>query len=198
MTWKCAVVNIPFGGGKGGVICDPARCRRASSSASPGATPPTSRPVRPESDVPAPDVNTNEQVMAWIVDTYSMHERRTEYAVVTGKPLEVGGSAGRREATGRGVLLCVREACNHLGMQLSGATVAVQGFGNVGSVSADLLSKEGAKIVAVCDVTGGVHNARRAGREGPAALGRGPPRRGRDSRVGSRSPRRSSSTRATS
>src|SRR5262249_32472359 len=112
----------------------------------------------PESDVPAPDVNTNEQVMAWIVDTYSMHERRTEYAVVTGKPLDVGGSAGRREATGRGVLLCVREACKHLGMNLAGASVAVQGFGNVGSVSADLLSKEGAKIVAVSDVTGGVHN----------------------------------------
>jgi len=98
-------------------------------------------------------------VMAWIVDTYSMHERRTEYAVVTGKPLEVGGSAGRREATGRGVLFCVRGACTHLGLPLKGARVAVQGFGNVGSVSANLMAKDGARIVAASDVTGGVHNA---------------------------------------
>jgi glutamate dehydrogenase (NAD(P)+) len=158
MTWKCAVVNIPFGGGKGGIICDPSTMsatelerltRRYAAD--------LSDLFGPESDVPAPDVNTNEQVMAWIVDTYSMHERRTEYAVVTGKPLEVGGSAGRREATGRGVLLCIREACKHLGMSLSGARVAVQGFGNVGSVAADLLRKDGAKIVAVSDVTGGIH-----------------------------------------
>jgi glutamate dehydrogenase (NAD(P)+) len=112
----------------------------------------------PESDVPAPDVNTNEQVMAWIMDTYSMHERRTEYAVVTGKPLAVGGSRGRREATGRGLLFCVRQASTHLGLPLAGARVAVQGFGNVGSVSADLLARDGARIVAVSDVTGGVHN----------------------------------------
>ncbi len=112
----------------------------------------------PESDVPAPDVNTNEQVMAWIVDTYSMHERRTEYAVVTGKPLEVGGSAGRREATGRGVLFCIREACQHLKMPLAGARIAVQGFGNVGSVSAALLSRDAARLVAVSDVTGGIHD----------------------------------------
>jgi glutamate dehydrogenase (NAD(P)+) len=122
----------------------------------------------PESDVPAPDVNTNEQIMAWIVDTYSMHERRTEYAVVTGKPLEVGGSAGRREATGRGVLFCVRDACAHLKLPLAGARVAVQGFGNVGSVSADLMSREGAKIVAASDVSGGVHNP--AGLDVPALL----------------------------
>jgi len=160
MTWKCAVVNIPFGGGKGGVICDPGKMSKGElERLTRRYAADLSDLFGPESDVPAPDVNTNEQVMAWIVDTYSMHERRTEYAVVTGKPLEVGGSAGRREATGRGVLLCVREACKHLAMQLSGASVAVQGFGNVGSVSADLLSKEGAKIVAVCDVTGGVHNA---------------------------------------
>jgi glutamate dehydrogenase (NAD(P)+) len=159
MTWKCAVVNIPFGGGKGGVICDPGKMSKGElERLTRRYAADLSDLFGPESDVPAPDVNTNEQVMAWIVDTYSMHERRTEYAVVTGKPLEVGGSAGRREATGRGVLLCVREACNHLAMQLSGASVAVQGFGNVGSVSADLLSKEGAKIVAVSDVTGGVHN----------------------------------------
>jgi glutamate dehydrogenase (NAD(P)+) len=160
MTWKCAVVNIPFGGGKGGVVCDPGKLSKGElERLTRRYAADLSDLFGPESDVPAPDVNTNEQVMAWIVDTYSMHERRTEYAVVTGKPLEVGGSAGRREATGRGVLLCVREACEHLGMQLSGASVAVQGFGNVGSVSADLLSKEGAKIVAVSDVTGGVHNA---------------------------------------
>jgi glutamate dehydrogenase (NAD(P)+) len=159
MTWKCAVVNIPFGGGKGGVICDPDKLskielerltRRYAAD--------LSDLFGPESDVPAPDVNTNEQIMAWIVDTYSMHERRTEYAVVTGKPLEVGGSAGRREATGRGLLFCVREACEHLQLPLRGARVAVQGFGNVGSVSADLMSKDGAKIVAVSDVSGAVQN----------------------------------------
>jgi glutamate dehydrogenase (NAD(P)+) len=158
MTWKCAVVNIPFGGGKGGVVCDPGKMSKGElERMTRRYAADLSDLFGPESDVPAPDVNTNEQVMAWIVDTYSMHERRTEYAVVTGKPLEVGGSAGRREATGRGVLLCVREACQHFDMPISGATVAVQGFGNVGSVSADLLSRDGAKVVAVSDVTGGVH-----------------------------------------
>ncbi len=169
MTWKCAVVNIPFGGGKGGVICDPTKMSKGElERLTRRYAADLSDLFGPESDVPAPDVNTNEQVMAWIVDTYSMHERRTEYAVVTGKPLDVGGSAGRREATGRGVLLCVREACQHLGMPIAGASVAVQGFGNVGSVSADLLAKDGAKIVAVSDVTGGVHN--RAGLDVPALL----------------------------
>ncbi|MBI1796569.1 MAG: Glu/Leu/Phe/Val dehydrogenase [Candidatus Eisenbacteria bacterium] len=159
MTWKCAVVNIPFGGGKGGVVCDPSRMSKGElERLTRRYAADLSDLFGPESDVPAPDVNTNEQVMAWIVDTYSMHERRTEYAVVTGKPLEVGGSAGRREATGRGVLLCVREACEHLKRPLAGARVAVQGFGNVGSVSADLMAKEGAKIVAVSDVSGGVHD----------------------------------------
>ncbi|HTO90240.1 MAG TPA: Glu/Leu/Phe/Val dehydrogenase [Candidatus Sulfotelmatobacter sp.] len=159
MTWKCAVVNIPFGGGKGGIICDPSRMSKGElERLTRRYAADLSDLFGPESDVPAPDVNTNEQIMAWIVDTYSMHERRTEYAVVTGKPLEVGGSAGRREATGRGVLFCVREACQHLKMPLSGARVAVQGFGNVGSVSADLMSREGAKIVAVSDVTGAIHN----------------------------------------
>src|SRR5262245_12108491 len=159
MTWKCAVVNIPFGGGKGGIICDPEKLSRGELERL------TSRYAAdlsdlfgPESDVPAPDVNTNEQVMAWIVDTYSMHERRTELAVVTGKPLEVGGSAGRREATGRGVLFCVREMCEHVEMPLRGARVAVQGFGNVGSVAADLMARDGAKIVAAADVTGAIHN----------------------------------------
>jgi len=169
MTWKCAVVNIPFGGGKGGVICDPDKLSKGElERLTRRYAADLSDLFGPESDVPAPDVNTNAQVMAWIVDTYSMHERRTEYAVVTGKPLEVGGSQGRREATGRGVLFCVREVCAHLGMPLAGARVAVQGFGNVGSVSADLMSKDGAKIVAVSDVTGGVHDP--AGLDVPALI----------------------------
>jgi glutamate dehydrogenase (NAD(P)+) len=159
MTWKCAVVNIPFGGGKGGIVCDPDHLSKGElERLTRRYAADLSDLFGPESDVPAPDVNTNAQTMAWIVDTYSMHERRTEYAVVTGKPLEVGGSAGRREATGRGVLLCVREACLHLGLPLRGARVAVQGFGNVGSVSAELMAKEGAKIVAVADVTGAIAN----------------------------------------
>jgi len=169
MTWKCAVVNIPFGGGKGGIICDPDKLSKGELERL------TRRYAAdlgdlfgPERDVPAPDVNTNAQIMAWIVDTYSMHERRNEYAVVTGKPLEVGGSAGRREATGRGVLFSVREVCAHLKLPLAGARVAVQGFGNVGSVSADLMAKDGAKIVAVSDVTGGIHDP--AGLDIPALL----------------------------
>src|SRR5512133_3666551 len=112
----------------------------------------------PDSDVPAPDVNTNERVMAWVMDTYSMRMGHTVTAVVTGKPIEMGGSLGRREATGRGVMIVTREAAKHLGLQIKGATVAVQGFGNVGSVSADLLAKIGAKIVAVTDWKGGVYN----------------------------------------
>jgi glutamate dehydrogenase (NAD(P)+) len=159
MTWKCAVVNIPFGGGKGGVVCEPDKLSKTElERLTRRYAADLSDLFGPESDVPAPDVNTNEQIMAWFVDTYSMHERRTEYAVVTGKPLEVGGSAGRREATGRGVLFCVREACDHLKLPLRGARVAVQGFGNVGSVAADLMAKDGARIVAVSDVTGGIQN----------------------------------------
>jgi glutamate dehydrogenase (NAD(P)+) len=114
--------------------------------------------IGPQKDVPAPDVNTNDQVMAWVMDTYSMHVGHTETAVVTGKPIELGGSLGRREATGRGVMIVTREACEHLGLDINGASVAVQGFGNVGSVSADLLAKIGAKIVAVTDWKGGVYN----------------------------------------
>jgi glutamate dehydrogenase (NAD(P)+) len=169
MTWKCAVVNIPFGGGKGGIVCDPQHMSKGElERLTRRYAADLSDLFGPESDVPAPDVGTNEQVMAWIVDTYSMHERRTEYAVVTGKPLEVGGSAGRREATGRGVLLCIREACSHLQRPLAGARVAVQGFGNVGSVSADLLARDGAKIVAASDVTGSVHQP--AGLDIPALI----------------------------
>src|SRR6187402_760947 len=159
MTWKCAVAHIPFGGGKGGIVCDPNRLSRRELEAL------TRRYVAeiidaigPEKDVPAPDVNTNDQVMAWVMDTYSMHVGHTETAVVTGKPIEMGGSLGRREATGRGVMIVTREAAKHLALDIKGATVAVQGFGNVGSVSADLLSKIGARIVAVTDWKGGVYN----------------------------------------
>jgi glutamate dehydrogenase (NAD(P)+) len=159
MTWKCAVAHVPFGGGKGGIICDPTRMSRRELEAL------TRRYVAeivdaigPDKDVPAPDVNTNDQVMAWIMDTYSMHVGYTATAVVTGKPIEMGGSLGRREATGRGVMITTREAARHLGFDLRSATVAIQGFGNVGSVSADLLQKAGAKIVAVTDWKGGVHN----------------------------------------
>jgi glutamate dehydrogenase (NAD(P)+) len=160
MTWKCAVVNIPFGGAKGGVVCDPLTMsvpelerltRRYAAS--------IIEILGPDSDVPAPDVNTNERVMAWIMDTYSMHKRHTVTAVVTGKPLEMGGSAGRREATGRGCMLVAREALKeHLGLPLKGAKVVVQGFGNVGSVAAELLQEQGALVVAVSDVSGGVYN----------------------------------------
>jgi glutamate dehydrogenase (NAD(P)+) len=159
MTWKCAVAHIPFGGGKGGIICDPTRMSKRELEAL------TRRYVAeiidaigPEKDVPAPDVNTNEQIMAWIMDTYSMHVGHTETAVVTGKPLELGGSLGRREATGRGVMIVARESARHLGFDLTGATVAIQGFGNVGSISAELLAAAGAKIVAITDWKGGVYN----------------------------------------
>jgi glutamate dehydrogenase (NAD(P)+) len=159
MTWKCAVAHVPFGGGKGGIICDPTRMSRRELEAL------TRRYVAeiidaigPDKDVPAPDVNTNDQIMAWVMDTYSMHVGHTETAVVTGKPVEMGGSLGRREATGRGVMITTRDAAKHLKLDIKQATVAVQGFGNVGSVSAALLSKIGARIVAVTDWKGGVYN----------------------------------------
>src|SRR5690242_1541278 len=159
MTWKCAVAHVPFGGGKGGIVCDPTRMSKRELEAL------TRRYVSeiidaigPEKDVPAPDVNTNDQIMAWVMDTYSMHVGHTATAVVTGKPIEMGGSLGRREATGRGVMIVTRESAKHLGLDIKNATVAVQGFGNVGSVSADLISRLGAKIVAVTDWKGGVYN----------------------------------------
>ncbi len=159
MTWKCAVVNIPFGGAKGGVVCDPTNLsiseleritRRYTAS--------LVDVLGPESDIPAPDVNTNERVMAWIMDTYSMHKRHPVTAVVTGKPIEMGGSLGRRDATGRGCVIAVHEALKHLGLPIRGTKVAVQGFGNVGSVAANLLEKEGLTIVAVSDVSGALYN----------------------------------------
>ena len=159
MTWKCAVAHVPFGGGKGGIICDPTRMsRRELESLTRRYVAEIIDAIGPEKDVPAPDVNTNDQVMAWIMDTYSMHVGHTSTAVVTGKPIEMGGSLGRREATGRGVMIVTREAAKHLGLDIKEMTVAVQGFGNVGSVSADLLAKIGAKIVAVTDWKGGVQN----------------------------------------
>jgi glutamate dehydrogenase (NAD(P)+) len=152
MTWKCAVVNIPFGGAKGGVRCDPlamsgAELEKLTRRYTSGII----NMLGPDSDVPAPDVNTNERVMAWIMDTYSMHVGHTTTAVVTGKPVELGGSLGRREATGRGCMIVTKEALQHLGKPVKGTTVAVQGFGNVGSVAAQLLTREGCKIVAIGD-----------------------------------------------
>jgi glutamate dehydrogenase (NAD(P)+) len=159
MTWKCAVVNLPFGGAKGGVVCDPSKLsvgelERLTRRYTAGII----ATLGPDSDVPAPDVNTNERVMAWIMDTYSMRMGHTVTAVVTGKPVEMGGSLGRREATGRGCLTVTKEALKHLGMPVQGTTVAVQGFGNVGSVAAQLLAAEGCRVVAISDKSGGFHN----------------------------------------
>src|SRR5215218_9143144 len=160
MTWKCAVVNLPFGGAKGGVICDPFKLsvgelERLTRRYTAGII----ATLGPDSDVPAPDVNTNERVMAWIMDTYSMAVRHTVTAVVTGKPVEMGGSMGRREATGRGCMFVTKEALAHLGMPVAGTTVAVQRFGNVGSVTAKLLQREGCKIVAIGDRDASIYNA---------------------------------------
>src|ERR1700758_3743492 len=159
MTWKCAVVNIPFGGAKGGVICDPKKMsmgelermtRRYTSE--------IIEFIGPEKDVPAPDVNTNEQTMAWIMDTYSMHMRQTVTSVVTGKPLNLGGSRGRTEATGRGVLVACDESLRYLKMPIDGCRVIVQGFGNVGSNCALLMAQAGYKITGVIEVDGAIYN----------------------------------------
>jgi glutamate dehydrogenase (NAD(P)+) len=159
MTWKCAVVNIPFGGAKGGVIVDPRKLSRAElERLTRRYATEIAGVIGPESDIPAPDVNTNPQVMAWIMDTYSMHQGFSVPAVVTGKPLSVGGSEGRMEATGRGVFFVTREACKHLEMPFEGARVAVQGFGNVGSVTARLLYENRCNVVALSDVYGAVTN----------------------------------------
>ena len=159
MAWKCAVVNLPFGGGKGGVVCDPLKMsvgelERVTRRYTAGII----QMLGPDRDVPAPDVNTNERVMAWVMDTYSMHVGQTTTAVVTGKPVEMGGSLGRREATGRGCMFVTREALKHLGMPVQGTTVAVQGFGNVGSIAAELLAELGCSIVGISDRTGGYYN----------------------------------------
>ncbi len=156
MTWKCAVVNIPFGGSKGGVICDPltlsmGELERVTRRYTAGII----ATLGPDSDVPAPDMNTNERVMAWLMDTYSMHVGHTVNAVTTGKPVAMGGSLGRREATGRGCMLATREALVQLGLPMKGARVVVQGFGNVGSIAAELLQAQGCRVIAIGDRTGG-------------------------------------------
>ena len=159
MTWKCAVVNIPFGGAKGGVICDPHKMSMGEvERMTRRYTAEMIEFLGPEKDVPAPDVNTNEQVMAWMMDTYSMHMRQTVTAVVTGKPINIGGSRGRREATGRGVMIVCDEACRKLGIDPQGARVIVQGFGNVGSNAASLMFEAGYKIVGIAEVGGGLYN----------------------------------------
>jgi glutamate dehydrogenase (NAD(P)+) len=169
MTWKCAVVNVPFGGGKGGVVCDPHQMsvgelermtRRYAAELIDF--------IGPEKDVPAPDMNTNEQTMAWIMDTYSMHARHTVNAVVTGKPVDLGGSRGRREATGRGILFVVNEAIKRFQMTPPQTRVVVQGSGNVGGIGAQLMHEAGYKVIAISDVNGGIYNP--AGIDIPAAL----------------------------
>jgi glutamate dehydrogenase (NAD(P)+) len=159
MTWKCAVVNIPFGGAKGGVICDPKKMSIGElERMTRRYTAEIIEFIGPEKDVPAPDVNTNEQVMAWIMDTYSMHMRQTVTSVVTGKPLNIGGSRGRREATGRGISVVCDEALKHLHMQRDGCRVIIQGFGNVGSNAAKLMQDKGYKIIGVAEFDGGLFN----------------------------------------
>ncbi len=159
MTWKCAVVNIPFGGAKGAVKCDPSRLTRVEiEKITRRYTANMMDVFGPDRDVPAPDMNTNEQTMAWIMDTYSMHSRRTENAVVTGKPLILGGSLGRREATGRGVMVNTLSALQKINLSPKEATVVVQGFGNVGSVSAQLLEEQGCKIIGISDISGAYYN----------------------------------------
>jgi len=159
MTWKCAVVNVPFGGAKGGIICDPTTLTRTElEKVTRRYTANMVNVFGPDSDIPAPDMGTNEQTMAWIMDTYSMHKQQTTPGVVTGKPLLIGGSLGRKEATGRGVMVVTLAAMEKLNMDPTRSTVAVQGFGNVGSISAKLLYDQGCKVVAISDVTGAYHN----------------------------------------
>jgi glutamate dehydrogenase (NAD(P)+) len=159
MTWKCAVVGLPYGGAKGGVVCNPKEMslqelenltRRYATE--------ISILMSPDGDIPAPDVNTNPQIMAWIMDTYSMHKGHTVPAVITGKPIEVGGSRGRNEATARGTQFCTRRACQRLGIDMTKATVVVQGYGNAGFIAARLLHEDDCKIVGVSDSQGGIYN----------------------------------------
>ncbi|MAE29774.1 MAG: Glu/Leu/Phe/Val dehydrogenase [Planctomycetota bacterium] len=169
MTWKCSVVDVPFGGGKGGVICDP---REMSAGELERLTRRYTASIMdilgPDRDVPAPDMNTNEQTMAWIMDTYSMHVRNTTTAIVTGKPLAIGGSRGRTEATGRGVMISCREAMKKIGLRPEDTRVVVQGSGNVGGIGALLLYREGYKIISLSDMYGSVY--REEGLDVPAVL----------------------------
>jgi glutamate dehydrogenase (NAD(P)+) len=159
MTWKCAVVNIPFGGAKGGVICEPALLSDGElERITRRYTAEIIEMIGPERDVPAPDVNTNDRVMAWIMDTYSMHVRHATTAVVTGKPMELGGSRGRREATGRGCMIVAREALKRFGMAPENTRVVIQGFGNVGGMAARLMSARGFRIISIIEYDGAVYN----------------------------------------
>jgi len=159
MTWKCAVVNLPFGGGKGGVVCDPAVLSSIElERITRRYTAELYEFIGPERDVPAPDMNTNEQTMAWIMDTYSMHARHTQTAVVTGKPIDLGGSRGRAEATGRGCMIVTEQALRRLGLERSKTRVVVQGFGNVGGMAAKLMARAGFKITTIIEYDGAVHN----------------------------------------
>jgi glutamate dehydrogenase (NAD(P)+) len=159
MTWKCAVVNIPFGGAKGGVICDPTKLSRGElERITRRYTAELSEWLGPERDVPAPDLGTNDQTMAWVMDTYAMHVRQATTAVVTGKPLDLGGSQGRKEATGRGLMICCNKAIHKLGMYRQNCRVIIQGFGNVGSQSAQLMHEAGYKIIGIADIQGGLYN----------------------------------------
>src|SRR3989442_11370710 len=161
MTWKCAVVGIPYGGAKGGVVCDPkTMSAQQLETLTRRYTTEIELLIGPERDIPAPDVNTNSQTMAWIMDTYSMHHGYTALAVVTGKPLSIGGSEGRNEATARGAVYTIIEAAKHLGMDLEGARVVVQGFGNAGSFSAKLMAELGATIVGLSDTSGAITSAK--------------------------------------
>ena len=159
MTWKCAVVNIPYGGAKGGVVCNPKELsprelegltRRYTTEITPF--------ISPEGDIPAPDMGTNPQIMAWMMDTYSMHRGYSVPAIVTGKPVNIGGSAGRFEATGRGIMFVVREAYRTFGWRFEGIRVAIQGFGNVGAITAQTAHEMGCKVIAVSDIEGGLYN----------------------------------------
>lgn len=159
MTWKCAIANIPYGGAKGGVKCDPTKLSKTElEKITRRYTANMLDVFGPDTDIPAPDMNTDEQVMAWIMDTYSMHKRTTVTGVVTGKPIVIGGSRGRREATGRGVMIATLSALKKMEINPEDTTAVIQGFGNVGSVSADLLHKQGVRIVAISDVSGGYYN----------------------------------------
>lgn len=159
MTWKCAVVNVPFGGGKGGIVCNPQQMSIGElERMTRRYTAELIDFIGPDKDVPAPDMNTNEQTMAWIMDTYSMHARHTVTAVVTGKPVPIGGSLGRREATGRGVLFCVNEAIKRYKLTPEKTSVVVQGSGNVGGLGAQLMHEKGYKVIGISDVGGGIYN----------------------------------------
>jgi len=160
MSWKCAVMDLPYGGGKGGVTVDPKQLSIGEvERLTRRFTTEIAVIIGPESDIPAPDVNTNSQTMAWMMDTYSMHAGHTVPGVVTGKPIALGGSKGRNEATARGAVICIREAASKIGLNLKGASVVVQGYGNAGSIAAKLIADLGAKVIAVSDSSGGIQNA---------------------------------------